>query len=170
MNIYLILSTVGSLNDPGFLVPSRELSSDTTVISVIDRYNITWPWAGVWFLAIVGMFAAAVAGSIYRNKTTSPDVVGYCSTMIRNNKYIVLPFGTGTMNGVELANEFRKESVRFGVVDRTEEGVDISGIAQASDVESIRRTDAYSSVWSHLRNISRRDLWETPVGIQPVSN
>lgn len=98
--------------------PAKNLTTTASVMQLRDIYVCNWGWLFLYVLAVVVMFLAAVVGVILSHLTVNPDVLGYASTMTRDNAWVKLPGGVAgtTLDGLERTRLLRHLEVRFGDV------------------------------------------------------
>jgi hypothetical protein len=77
------------------------------------------------------MFLAAVVGVVARFFLVAPEVLGFVSSVTRDNPYVRVPGGGSTLDGLERARLLRDVRVRIG--DVGEAGGEAGYIAVGSE-------------------------------------
>ena len=87
-----------------------------------SRYVVN-RWHAALLLVISAILqAGAVAGLILPVLTKAPDILGYVSTLARDNLYFIMPDGGNTLDGVDMAKQLAH--VQVGIADsRPDEAV-----------------------------------------------
>lgn len=114
--------------------PSNEslLSSSSTVDSDLETFNTTIAtitnsnniyvcnkmWTSILFVASSALLVFGVYGAIVKHRTRGPQVLGYVSTMTRDNPYINLPPGGCTLDGLERTRLLKDMEVKLRDVSR----------------------------------------------------
>ena len=68
-----------------------------------EVYYTSWPWFVLALVASVTLLVAGVAGAIFDSQTIGPDILGFASSFVRNNKYVKMPSAGSTVGGSERA-------------------------------------------------------------------
>jgi hypothetical protein len=145
LNSYLLLGqTVTAVTNPTGQYFTNNVTSPAVLSNLQEIYIISWAWAAIFFIAILALICAAIATIILGQMGTSPELLGYCASAMRDSKYVTLPRndGVGVMNGMELARQFKDKRVKFGIVG-SDDGYGVLGIGDADVVEGIHRKEAY---------------------------
>ncbi|MCJ1302013.1 hypothetical protein MMC08_004814 [Hypocenomyce scalaris] len=66
-------------------------------------YKADRVWVGLLLITTLILQICAIAGLIIKRACTIPDILGYISTMTRDNPYLPLPEGGNTLDGLERA-------------------------------------------------------------------
>ena len=66
-------------------------------------YRANRVWVGLLLTTTLILQICALAGLIIKRACTIPDILGYISTMTRDNPYVPLPEGGNTLDGLERA-------------------------------------------------------------------
>ncbi|KAJ5622997.1 hypothetical protein N7490_011602 [Penicillium lividum] len=83
----------------------------------IRVYQIEWAWAITFILAAVLLQLCAFIGLFFKFQTIAPDLLGFVSSMTRDNPYIHLPSGGTNLSGSERAKLLRDLPVQILDVD-----------------------------------------------------
>ncbi|KAK2774983.1 hypothetical protein FQN52_000195 [Onygenales sp. PD_12] len=75
----------------------------TTAFWTVTVYRASWAWVTVFIIATVLLQFAAIAGLLLNWLTTAPDILGYVSSLTRENAYIAVPDGGSSLSGLERA-------------------------------------------------------------------
>jgi hypothetical protein len=92
-------------------------------------YALNTPWLALFFLSTLIMFIAAVFAIFFKMRSRSPDILGYVSTLTRDNPYMGLPAGGSALSGSERARILRDQKVML--VD-VRDGEEVGRIAFAA--------------------------------------
>jgi hypothetical protein len=107
---------------------SRE--EETSAKSISEEYQCNAGWILVSFTASIVMLSAAITRTILNHKSSAPEVIGYCSTLVKDNPYIQGSEVGNTMPGFARNRLYR--NLRLGLVD-VEDERDRGYIAIAQD-------------------------------------
>ena len=101
-------------------IPSA--STTATITREISVYDASYPFIGLLLIITLVLQACAIAGLIFKYTATAPDILGYISTMTRDNPHVVLPNGGHTLDGLERARYLSKMKVQLADItwDRAE--------------------------------------------------
>ncbi|MCJ1475377.1 hypothetical protein MMC13_004039 [Lambiella insularis] len=83
---------------PGSLKFTQATYYETQYVYLTSR-----PWLAVIFASSAMLLAVGAASVVFDAQTIGPDVLGFASSMTRNNKYINIPEDNSTMSGAERA-------------------------------------------------------------------
>ncbi|KAK2808768.1 hypothetical protein FQN50_004440 [Emmonsiellopsis sp. PD_5] len=75
----------------------------TTAFWNVTVYRASWAWVTVFIIATVLLQFAAVAGLLLTWLTAAPDILGYVSSLTRENSYVAVPDGGSSLSGLEWA-------------------------------------------------------------------
>lgn len=81
-----------------------------------NRYKVNWILFAVFASACVLLFSAAVAGIALKTLTPTPDVLGYVSSLTRDNPYVEVPKGGSTLDGIERSLMLKDLQLQLGDV------------------------------------------------------
>ncbi|KAL4892106.1 hypothetical protein BDV59DRAFT_202997 [Aspergillus ambiguus] len=96
-----------------------------------------WPWVPVFIVAVVVLVVAVVLTPVVQSRTLTPDILGYVSSLTRENPYVRLPGPASTLSGAERARLLRDVRVRLGDV---QSGVAEVGRLGVGSVQSTARS------------------------------
>jgi len=99
-------------------------------------YRTSWAWLAVLFASSVILLVAGVAGVIWDSRIIGPDILGFASSLTRNNKYMDLPKGDSTMGGAERARMLRDVEV---MIQDVKAGSEVGKIALGTVSESTQK-------------------------------
>jgi len=77
--------------------------SSSVLTDVTAIWYISWGWLSVLFISSVILLVAGIASCIWDAQTVGPDVLGFASSIARNNKYINIPTVSSAVGGAERA-------------------------------------------------------------------
>ena len=78
-------------------------ATTATVTNVKEVYICNKTWATILLVASSTLLVCGIFGAIVKDRTRGPQVLGYVSTMTRDNPYINLPSGGCNLDGLERA-------------------------------------------------------------------
>lgn len=118
-----LLNTYYSLGQGTALLTEGGLPDNITTTGTItttqDLYSVSWPWFAFFSLATMLMLLAAIVSVICDRLTTTPILLGYTSSIIRDSKYIRLDATDQMLSGLGLARKHRELGVKMGEVGET---------------------------------------------------
>ena len=127
---------------------SSNLVANATVIKTRAIYIAKPVWVALLLLTSLILEACAIIAIIVKwNFCTGPDILGYVSTMARDNVHTPLPPGGSTLSGAERSRLLRNYTVQLA---ETNKGQDVGTIALyarddiESDYKRLRRDRLYS--------------------------
>ncbi|KAL2821317.1 hypothetical protein BDW59DRAFT_174183 [Aspergillus cavernicola] len=112
---------VASMSDPVDLntsSPSYISAEGTTFVRRITVYRISLPWLIVFIAATILLLLSALAGLFLKSIIIAPDILGYVSSLTRDNPHISLPAGGSTLSGEDRAKLLRDLPVQIADVDK----------------------------------------------------
>ena len=92
-------------------------------------YACYWPWLAVLLISCVIVAVVIAVGAVLEPKILGPDIMGYVSSITRNNPYTPLPRGGSTLDGMQRARLVGHVNVRMQDVNADE---DIGHVALSS--------------------------------------
>jgi hypothetical protein len=95
----------------------------------IDKYVCSWTWLALLFFSSGILFVVSITGSILSRLTLGPEILGYVSTLTRDNPHIKLPPGGSTLDGPERSRLLKELWVRL---EDSAEGQEVGHIALGS--------------------------------------
>ena len=109
-------------------------TTTTTVTNFADVYICNKMWAAILITASTFLLVCGMCGAIVKYRARGPRILGYVSTMTRDNPYIDLPPGGCTLDGLDRARLLKDLQVKLQDVAAEEEVGHIAlGLAQAHD-------------------------------------
>ncbi len=70
-------------------------------------YQVNWTYLAAYLATWVVFFAAGVGGIVFKSLVIAPDVLGYVSSLTRDNPYVRVPEGGSTLDGMKRAKLLR---------------------------------------------------------------
>ena len=114
-------SNASSLNDDPFIYGQQTFNTTTTTVTTFtDIYICNKIWAAILFVASSILLLCGLCGAIVKHMSHGPKILGYVSTMTRDNPYVDLPPGGCTLDGLERARLLKE--VRVQLQDVVAEG------------------------------------------------
>ena len=95
-------------------------TTTTTVTRSTEIYVCNKLWTTVLFVTSSVLLLCGICGAIAKHMTRGPKILGYVSTMTRDNSYIDLPPGGCTLDGLERARLLK--DIKVKVLDVAAEG------------------------------------------------
>ncbi|PQE16289.1 hypothetical protein CJF32_00006174 [Rutstroemia sp. NJR-2017a WRK4] len=81
---------------------------------VQEVYVCSWPWFVVLLSSTLVMFSMAILGTYYDLQKHTPDILGYCSLLTRDAKYVSVAPGGNLLDGLDRTKRFKDLRLRFG--------------------------------------------------------
>jgi hypothetical protein len=119
INSYLLISQAGTVVTGPTEQFFQEISVNATNSNLQRVYVVSMPWLCTFIVGTLTMLLAGIAGIIIGDRTFTPEILGYCSLGIRDSRLIDLPFGGGTLDGIQMTRLLQNIEVKFGVVDKS---------------------------------------------------
>lgn len=109
------------------------LTLNTTAISIVfnDVYVLHFGWFFALLLATTTVLGAALVGAFFSWRIKGPDILGHCSTLLRDTPYAGAVKAGTTMDGLERTRRQRSMKVKLLDVDPDNE---VGYIAIAEDL------------------------------------
>ena len=97
----------------------NDIRTTATVTNTNLVYQTNWGWLALLFVSSVILLVAGVAAAIWDSQTIGPDILGFASSMVRNNKYMKVPDVGIALSGPQRARmlgdvEVMLQDVRVG--------------------------------------------------------
>jgi hypothetical protein len=98
------------------------------------QYYLSIPWLVIDFISCIILFRVAWFSWMLRRVTLAPDILGYVSSLTRENPHFDLPTGDGsTLPGIERAKIFGDVKIKIGDVAGSSSEQGRVGISHAVD-------------------------------------
>ncbi|MCJ1378279.1 hypothetical protein MMC17_001376 [Xylographa soralifera] len=81
----------------------NDILTFANVTNTNQVYQISWGWLTLLLVSSVILLVAGVAGTIWDCQTIGPDILGFASSMVRNNKYVKVPDVGAALSGPQRA-------------------------------------------------------------------
>jgi hypothetical protein len=116
------------ITDPESVNISDSGMSQTDATGTSDQvvYILQNTWIVIWFLCLGILFGAAVCNAVLGRIVLAPDIIGYASTLTRENSNIPLPPGGSTLSGIDRALLLKETCLRIG--DAREDNNDVGSL------------------------------------------
>lgn len=92
------------------------ISSDGVNLQYESRYRVNWVFFAIFLVACTLLFVSAVGGIVLKALAPAPDVLGYVSTLTKDNPYVEVPEGGSTLGGIERSLMLKDLKLRLGDV------------------------------------------------------
>lgn len=109
-----------------------------------SRYRVNWAFFAVFAAACVLLFVSAVAAITLKVLAPAPDILGYVSSLTRDNPYVDIPEGGSTLGGVERSLLLKDMKLRLGDVAPEDDRVGHIGIGSVDRVKQLYVGRLYS--------------------------
>ena len=121
----------------------QNLTTAATVSSIEQIYITSRGWLGIFILASLFLLLAALSSVVLSHWLVNPEVLGSCSAMVRDSRYIQLPTGGSTLDGHEMTRQLKGLKLKRGVVDRSAFGVGTLGISTIDKAMNTTKREMY---------------------------
>ena len=102
-------------------------------------YTIQISWIIIFFICTLLLFLATVFNAILGRLIMAPDIIGYVSTLTRDNSSISLPPGGSTLSGTERARLLKDKHIRLGDVCKDDGDIGYLRVRLGDDTASLRK-------------------------------
>ncbi|KAL2072698.1 hypothetical protein VTL71DRAFT_12041 [Oculimacula yallundae] len=128
----------------GNLLPSLPTSSSTLTISTPalsttfqNRYSVNPKWLSLYFISCTVLLLAVLSGIILKNLVVAPDILGWVSSLTRDNPYMreAMVGGGTAMGGWKRARVLEKMRIKIGDMGSRRYG-EVGYIAVATEGEA----------------------------------
>ena len=127
-------SNLSSLNGPLAAYGFSFNTTTTTMTNFTAVYVCNKMWATILIIASTLLLVCGMCGAIVKYRARGPRILGYVSTMTRDNPYIDLPPGGCTLDGLDRARLLKNMEVKLQDVAAEDEVGHIAlGVAQPHD-------------------------------------
>ncbi|RDW65897.1 uncharacterized protein DSM5745_09636 [Aspergillus mulundensis] len=109
--VNLTATSYHPLAGPEFVMAQGTTSRNIAV------YQVHLPWLVVFITATALLQLSALAGLLLRSVTIAPDILGYVSSLTRDNPHVPLPVGGSTLSGEDRARLLRDVRVQLADVE-----------------------------------------------------
>ncbi|KAH7364062.1 hypothetical protein BKA65DRAFT_572211, partial [Rhexocercosporidium sp. MPI-PUGE-AT-0058] len=113
-----------------------------TSTTLSNRYCINKKWLAMYFISCTVLLAAVLCGIILKAIVVAPDILGWMSSLTRDNPYVGVPGGGTTMAGGRRARLLGMVRVRIGDVGE-KGGVGYVAVASENDVRGLDKERVY---------------------------
>lgn len=105
--------------------------AEASLVTSVQTWKANKAWIGITMAVSIIAFAFGILGLLFKRLVKAPDILGYVSTMTRDNLHFEGPGGGERLDGVERARLLRGEDVKLMMVSDTSNHV--GHMALASD-------------------------------------
>ena len=115
--------------------PSQEVFRSANGTHTVSQmvYTCSLAWLVFSILATSVMVLAAIASGVFSHLTQGPEVLSYCSSMLRNTPYVAEMSPGSTIGGMHRSREFQHVRIRLADVESKNE---VGYIAVTKDEET----------------------------------
>ena len=89
------------------------LSVNTTFNTIKDVYEVNWPLAIVAMVISLMLIVFGFVGIYLRSKTSYPDILGFVSTLTRENPHFTPPADASKSSGLDMAAYYKQMRVKI---------------------------------------------------------
>jgi hypothetical protein len=118
-------------------VPTAVIAVNGTLVTQSLQYVCNWPVLGILLFSAIALLLAAISGIVFNHLVVGPDILGYCSTLARDNPYVKLPPGGSTLDGDERTRLLTDLKLRLGDVQTSDQST--QGYIAVAPVEETRK-------------------------------
>lgn len=117
----------------------------TTYINRFTVYQINLPWLVVFIVASTLLLLSAFAGLFLKSIIIAPDVLGFVSSLTRDNPHVPLPSGGSVLSGEDRAKVLRDFPVQLADVNEDRNFGRIAFVSRNGDTlyKKLRRSRQY---------------------------
>ena len=109
-----ITNNASALNDDPSAAGEAPFNTTTTLVTTLTEiYVCNGTWAVILLAASTALLLCGLCGAIVKHKTRGPKILGYVSTITRDNPYIDLPSEGCTLDGLERAKLLKGLKVKL---------------------------------------------------------
>ncbi|KAL6355642.1 hypothetical protein LRP88_11245 [Fusarium phalaenopsidis] len=143
INSYLLIGQVfdsilsGNSDPDAVFEPNITVSVGVTNLS--ELYHVSRAWTGTFMFSCIVLFAGGALSVVFVHLATSPDVLGFASTVVRDSKHIDTPPEAAKMDGLDLTKSMKMRRIRYGVVHGAPEAEPLLGVGPEEAVEKLKR-------------------------------
>ncbi|KAF4629947.1 hypothetical protein G7Y89_g8190 [Cudoniella acicularis] len=121
LNTYYTLSQAYPLiaESSPVLIADNLTALSTNTLSE-DVYHVSWSWFTFLFLATLVMFLSSLLATLISHKTLNPEILGYCSSLVRDSSYLELPMKSGRAGGAHLSRMNKEFRLKMGQIGHSE--------------------------------------------------
>lgn len=122
---------------------AMEVESEAEVTVWENRYSVNKKWLAMYFISCAVLLAAVVCGIILKVVVVAPDILGWVSSLTRDNPYAGALEGGTALNGWERTKHLRDMRVRIGDVGG-KRGVGYIALAAEEQTRVLQKERVYS--------------------------
>lgn len=82
-------------------------------LTLVPIYQTNWKWVTIAMIISIGLLVLGFVGIYFRHNNKQPDVLGYVSTLTRDNPDFVPPLGAERLDGLEMASYYKHMRVKL---------------------------------------------------------
>jgi hypothetical protein len=79
-----------------------------------QKYKVNWVWMSIYGVSSLAMVVFTIGHVTLQCKIRSPDIFNSVSSLTRDSRYVVVPDGGSTLDGIDRIRLFKNERVRIG--------------------------------------------------------
>ncbi|KAJ4221075.1 hypothetical protein NW759_007144 [Fusarium solani] len=143
INSYLLIGQVFDSILSGNSDPDAVFEPNITVpvgvTNLSELYHVSRAWTGTFMFSCIVFLAGGTLSVVFVHLATSPDVLGFVSTVVRDSKHIDTPPEAAKMDSLDLTKSMKMRRIRYGVVHRALEAEPLFGVGPEEAVEKLKR-------------------------------
>lgn len=104
-------------------------------------YNISTAWMSISLASCTVLFLSGVISGLFNHLNTTPELLGYVSTTLRDSRFIDIQSSLNSLTGAEVSLLMKEMRLRYGIYQSLEEGSmdEQMGIGREEDIKEIRK-------------------------------
>ncbi|KAH7417436.1 hypothetical protein BKA64DRAFT_300674 [Cadophora sp. MPI-SDFR-AT-0126] len=122
---------------------SLEIESPGELTVWENRYSVNKKWLALYFISCAVLLAAVVCGIVLKAVVVAPDILGWVSSLTRDNPHVGAPGGGTAMSGWKRTKLLGGMRVRIGDVG-DKGGVGYIAVAAEEDARELEKERLYS--------------------------
>lgn len=125
------------LGDSRFSSLEKNQTAEAAVDRAISVFFIPTIWATLCLVSSFVLLAAGAGSVFFVHQATGPEVLGYATTAVRDNRLMAIPEDAEKLDGLDLALLLRERRVRYGVSTVAGEGEKALGVGDEMQTTKI---------------------------------
>lgn len=81
-----------------------------------QKYKVSWMWMSIYGVSSLAMVVFTIGHVALQCKIKSPDILNSVSSLTRDSRYVVVPDGGSSLDGIDRIRLLKNEHVRIGDV------------------------------------------------------
>lgn len=110
----------------------------------LNRYHVDEKWLSFYFISCLLFLAAVICGFVLKTIAVAPDILGYMSTLTKDNTHVRMAEGGTSMWEIQRSGLLRNVRARLGDIEEEGGGVGFVAIASGENARKLERKKLYS--------------------------